>query len=333
MKIFNYDKATHVNIPCNLCNSRGFSILSREDRYGLPEQSVICHCCGLIYINPRISVQGYNDFYETGFYRQLVPVHQKKQNKVFSPKEVFLEEKRFGEALVLRIKKYLNERLIIEVGSATGGILASFQKELGSRVLGIEPSAAESEYATSQGIPTIKGLFEEIKIESDKPGNILCVQALNHLLDPKKFLTWAHETLDTEGRLILVVQNFLTLAKKLGRLKYATQIDHVYMFTPISLNNFVRSAGFEIILFEDWNNDSFTRLGLSSHHMCIVARKVETVKPFEKLFISNDSFKKTKKDLLRTYLLMLIFPFAQTYRTLKKKFVVSISGFKNFFKC
>jgi len=324
---FEYNKVTHSIVSCNLCGLKDFNIVSKKDRYNFPERSVICISCGLIYINPRMSARNYNDFYETGFYRGLVPIYIKKQNLGPSLDEIFDSEEKFGDALLLRIKSYLSKGLVIEIGSAVGGILASFQKELGSMVLGLEPSRVEAEYATLRGIPTRIGLFEDVDIESDRPGNILSIQSLNHFLDPKKFFIWAYNSLSNDGRLVLVVQNFLTLARKIGSIHGATQIDHVYMFTPLSLRNFIESAGFEILLFEDWDTDEYTKIGLSSHHMAIVARKIE-VTPFTPLVISYQSYEKTRYDILKIrFYCAFIYPIKKVYRTVKKKLLKQFRRF------
>ena len=329
---FNYQKASHHEIACNLCGSRSYRVVSRHDRHNLQEQSVICRKCGLIFINPRMSMNDYDHFYKSGFYRSLVARHDLLSHPRFCeptrPEIVFEKARPFGLALAKRIKYLLPKGLLMEVGSAAGGLLSVFKEELGGvPVLGIEPAEDEVEYANNHGVPSIIGLFEQIHVEEYSPMTILCVQSLNHLLDPKKFFIWAHNSLSNDGRLVLVVQNFLTLARKIGSIHDATQIDHVYMFTPLSLRNFIESAGFEILLFEDWDTDEYTKIGLSSHHMAIVAKKTE-VKPFASLLFNQQSYRKTIYSITRIrFHSIFIYPMKKIYRMVRKKLLKQFRRF------
>lgn len=57
-------------VPCCVCGGKRFEPLSEKDRYGLYLPVVICHDCGLVQANPRMTQQSYNQFYEIE-YRKL----------------------------------------------------------------------------------------------------------------------------------------------------------------------------------------------------------------------------------------------------------------------
>ncbi|RLJ01835.1 MAG: hypothetical protein DRP10_03030 [Candidatus Aenigmatarchaeota archaeon] len=52
------------NVPCCVCGGENFELLSEKDRYGLYVPVVICKDCGLIYTNPRMTQDAFNQFYE-----------------------------------------------------------------------------------------------------------------------------------------------------------------------------------------------------------------------------------------------------------------------------
>ncbi len=305
---FSLDATAYERISCNLCNGTKTIVVSSKDRNDLPQKTVMCRQCGLLFLNPRMTKEWYNKFYETGFNRALIPLHWKATHSPPSPEIVFKQGEKFGTALAERIRPYVRAGFTIEVGSATGGILSSFKKVLTlPKVLGIEPAREEAEYARHRGIPTEICLFENFPQRKETPENILCVQSLNHILDPKAFFSWAHATLAPAGRLILVVQNFEILARKIGKFQYATQIDHTFMFTPRTFTNFITSAGFDRIFFENWEDEELVRKGLSTHHMCIVAEKTSRI-PFQELSIPNHAFVLEYLAILRLKFRSFFFP-------------------------
>src|SRR4051812_41405549 len=56
---------------CNLCGASTFVVLTHRDRYGYPAQAHACRQCGLVFLNPRLTAEGYGRFYG-GVYRPLV---------------------------------------------------------------------------------------------------------------------------------------------------------------------------------------------------------------------------------------------------------------------
>ena len=57
-------------VPCCVCDGKNFETLSKKDRYGLYVPVVICRDCVLIQMNPRMTQESYNQFYELE-YRKL----------------------------------------------------------------------------------------------------------------------------------------------------------------------------------------------------------------------------------------------------------------------
>ena len=304
---FGPSQVKYETITCNLCQGKDHKIISKKDRHGFRQQSVICTSCGLIFLNPRMVKDDYDLFYKTDYYRRIVKEYITLHHKSASwrlpntEQESFDSARSFGLALILRVKKHLQSGLCIEVGSSSGGILAAIRETTGNPVMGIEPSMSECAFAEKLGIPTAQCLFENYVSTKSSAANIFGVQSMNHFLDPKKFFLWAHENLRDDGSLIVVVQNFLTMMEKTRSVRYATQIDHTYMFTPTSLQNFVRSAGFDIILFENWKDKKIKKAGLTTHHMLIVAKK-NMHTPFSINSIDPKSFS-NDYDLIKRYML------------------------------
>ena len=239
----------------------------------------MCRRCGLIFISPRMTREGYDEYYK--FHYRLDRNTVKGSSNETDLAANFAVARKFGQALARRFRKYWGEGLTVDVGSSTGGILAGLKAEvLALKIFGIEPSVTESNYANAHDVPTKTALFEDFKGGLLEPAaNILCVQSLNHLLDPKRFLRWSFENLRDGGHIFLAVKNFRHQVRRAGAIEAGVQIDHVYMFTPETLKAMVESVGFKIVAFEvdEGEPQSVLRAqraeGIPRHHIRLVARK------------------------------------------------------------
>jgi len=102
-------------VPCCICGTNKFDILSEKDRYGLYVPVVICKDCGLIQTNPRMAQESYNQFYDME-YRKLyvgreVATEEFFRNQYYRGKRVYQYLKNN-----LRINNLTNLR-ILEVGT------------------------------------------------------------------------------------------------------------------------------------------------------------------------------------------------------------------------
>ncbi|PIR69932.1 MAG: hypothetical protein COU47_00675 [Candidatus Niyogibacteria bacterium CG10_big_fil_rev_8_21_14_0_10_46_36] len=286
--MFQYQDMPKEHIVCNLCGGDNFFILARSASNGHAAQTCLCKRCGLIYLNPRMTKEAYDEYYRS-FYRED-RAHAKGEKEEQSLEDGFQMSVRFGEALARALSTYVHtEGVTIDVGSNSGGALQGFKNIFPKlELVGIEPSKAHAEFANIRGIKTYNCLFEDFpKEKMQGVSHILCFHTLNHLLDPKGFFIWAHSVLEPGGRLILSVKNFRAQARRGGSLVSAIQIDHAFMFTPESLRLMLQMAGFRV-LYED--NDEYKnrsewthqlKSGLSVHHIRIVAEKANIPAPEE----------------------------------------------------
>lgn len=283
--MFDYHAAEKERIVCNTCGADDFYIIGHRSGDGLPVQTCHCKRCGLVYLNPRMTRGGYDEYYKY-FYREHRAQIKGNNSRAGTHEKGFEDAMRFGEALGKSLKDYVVPRgVAIDVGSNTGGILSGLKNIFPAiDIVGIEPSVEASKFANSKGIKTYNCLFENFpQDEVAGVSNILCMQTLNHLLDPKGFMVWAHKTLASRGRLILSVKNFRDQCRRGGTLWSGIQVDHVYMFTPETLRLMVESAGFTVV-YEDadeYKTDGELigqkKSGLSWHHIRIVGEKIESV--------------------------------------------------------
>lgn len=279
MTKFQYESTKKENVPCAICGIVSEHVVSRHAGDGTGARTVMCKKCGLIYINPRMTRGEYDSYYKYHYREHRKSIKGKEPGGILEGN--WISAIKFGSVIGRELSQYFIPGLVIDVGSSTGGVLEGLKQVRSDLdILGVEPSLEESEFARQKGIPTMTGLFEDVSKEiSKKPSTIVCVQSLNHLLDPLQFLKWSHDTLESGGHVILAVKNFLFQARRAGSVVGGIQIDHPYMFTQDSLRRLVEAAGFEVVFADDDEKKSAKEKtvrkkdGWSTHHMRIVGRK------------------------------------------------------------
>lgn len=108
---------------------------------------------------------------------------------------------------------------------------------------------------------------------------------MNHFLSPRTFFTWAWNILPPAGLLLIEVKNFRQQIRRSGRIGNSIQIDHVYMFAPETLGQYLTAAGFETIACDDDEQHSLRKIqrrreaGLPGWQVRALARKTNR-KPF-----------------------------------------------------
>ncbi len=284
MKTFSYTDATFEYISCNICGSDDYFVIARKSQNDLDARTCLCKICGLVYINPRMSKQDYDAYYKHYYRQDRTSI--KGRTEGGGLEKNFAAARKFGNALADKFSIYLKPGLTVDVGSSTGGILYGLkEKKPELEVLGIEPSLDESNYANAKGIKTIPDLFENVGFSGiENISNVLCVQSLNHLLDPKYFIRLAFERLREGGHIILAVKNFRHQVRRMGKISSGVQIDHPYMFTPETLKLMTEKAGFTVVYVDSDEYKTKEELikqkesGMSVGHIRLVGRKDKEAK-------------------------------------------------------
>lgn len=166
--------------------------------------------------------------------------------------------KTFREHFINVAKKYVNDfkldsnSLVVDIGS-NDGISLSPLKEMGIRVLGVEPAKNVSEIANESGIETVNKYFtsdvaREIK---DKYGSAKLVTASNvfaHADGLEEIVNSVFELLDDSGTFIIEVQYLLDTIRDLTFDNIYHE--HVNYWSVTSLNHFFTRLGYSIVNVE-----------------------------------------------------------------------------------
>ena len=252
--IYNFEE-----VGCPICNTNDAKLIGEKDRYGLYFSTKICTSCGLVYTNPRMTQDSYNNFYNDE-YRKLYNGSEKPTTSFFD------RQKTKGK----KIYDFLHERNIIEsdkisvleVGCGAGGILKYFE-EKGATVKGLDLGEEYINYGVKEyGLDLEAGTLSDIKLRN-KPDLIIYSHILEHILDVNKEIELINKLSNENTIIYIEVPGIKEIHKnyEMNILKYF-QNAHTYHFTLKSLENLMSRGGFELIHGNEFVMTAFKRTSL-----------------------------------------------------------------------
>jgi SAM-dependent methyltransferase len=137
------------------------------------------------------------------------------------------------------------EARIVEIGCSTGGLLAAL-RELGfPNVLGVDPSPYCGTAAKRIHDLTVQvGSLSDPLDDCGPAGMVVLVGVLEHVRDLEVALAKIRKLLEAHGRIYVEVPDVTEFARFLDAPYQQFSIEHVSYFSPISLDNALRRAGF-----------------------------------------------------------------------------------------
>jgi SAM-dependent methyltransferase len=128
----------------------------------------------------------------------------------------------------------------LDVGSSSGALLEAFRDSFGSAGAGIEPGEAYRTYSRERGLQVFADLADLAQAEAGRFDLLTLMHVLEHFPDPVGMLTHFRQDLLVPGAHLLVeVPNLFD--------HEAFELPHLHAFTPRSLKDTVRRAGFRIV--------------------------------------------------------------------------------------
>jgi SAM-dependent methyltransferase len=225
-------------VACNQCGRTDAAPVAHEDRYGLPVTTVQC-ACGLQYISPRLTAEGYATFYRE-HYRPLLAA---LTGMPYTAAVVRENSRKYAVELVKDVaavvEPYPGARLL-DLGGSTGIVARTFAEKWDCDCTVVDPAPEEVAQAEDFA-EAVCASAEDVRFEPDTFDVILLCRTIEHLRDPKAVLRqarrWATE------RAFLVV-DAMDVSRWNLRSRY--KVDHPYSFTDTTLRRMVTSAGWVI---------------------------------------------------------------------------------------
>ena len=231
-------------IPCNCCGGLIFKPALECEGFNF----VRCTQCGLVQRNPQPVKEEIIARYSKTFGKDYLSYELENEDAFLKLQQLALKDAGFDKiekAAFLRAKTAGNEPSVLDIGCATGALLASLRAR-GWRVTGVEISPG-AEYAQKERGLDVRNIpLEEIKFPDESFDAILASHLVEHLNDPRSFFLELHRILKKDGKIFITTPNISGLQARLfgGRWRSAI-FDHLYLFSKRTLIKMLEICGFK----------------------------------------------------------------------------------------
>jgi SAM-dependent methyltransferase len=203
---------------------------------------VVCRRCGLVYQNPRPTLEEIAAYYERGYWESrgtvvldaAQPVSDVSRNR--------------GRAVVNWLRPLVESQdLVVEIGCGHGEIISYVREQLGCRVVGVDPSKAQAEAAAKRfGIEVIESDLEGVDLAGRRAKAVILSHVAEHFHDPRAALIRCRDVLIDDGWIVVEVPNILHPNPN-KRLSNWLSMEHMYYFSSRTLSHVLLEAGYQIV--------------------------------------------------------------------------------------
>lgn len=257
---FNKNKKINYNKTlCEICNSQDFTIIFKNDRYGINQKTCFCNLCGFVFSNPRMTEESSKYFYNSDLYRILYDgitdnfTEEDLYNDAYQEIKNYKPQKpkkpnfaKYYENLYFDFINYHIEdfKTVLDIGTGKGKKLIDFLF-IGKKAEGIEPSKTFNKLHTAYGLNSKVGFLNDINNEYD-------LVMLSHVFE---HLTSLNEVV---SKLEKITKKYLFIEVP-GHLNHLQSIQnaHNFYFSSNTLNHFILNHNFKLIKLEYVKDNEF----------------------------------------------------------------------------
>ncbi len=221
----------HLEENFSIEKLNAFSFASRKEPEPFHLRLFLCKNCDLIYANPILDLEKIKKEYEAASFDSSI------------------EAAFAAETYAKYLPKNLNAKSALDIGCGGGEFLLELQKRGIKNLCGVEPSKAAAHTAKPEIKDFIIEDFFDKKLFLKKRFDLIsCFQTFEHVVDPLELSKDAYSLLNEEGKFFVVTHNFCGYVNKiLGKKSPIYDIEHMQLFSPISLRKTLEKAGFSDI--------------------------------------------------------------------------------------
>ncbi len=240
---------TTEEVNCNICGKKtetGLWASGKSKRN--PEDSTVynivqCKKCGLIYTNPRFTLEKLKEYYSKNYVDNRVSTAGKNKKRY----DMYLIEVKQTMAIIK--ENFGNETIKFLDSGCSNGLFLQAMPEKGIKKYATEFSEDAAEVAKNNA--KIKkmwiGDLTEIDFGEQRFDVVHMRAILEHVRDPKKVLKKAHSILTDRGVLILSsTPNAGSFVARLYKYRWALTKpeEHIYYYTDRTINTLFKQTGF-----------------------------------------------------------------------------------------
>ena len=236
-------------VGCNLCEGRSAKpayqltdlLLERLDTQVI---LVKCDTCGLVYQNPRPTMEEIGAYYPPEYESYQPLSGQKKLPWLLGKAYQYGTDKRCR--IVTRLQQ--NGGRLLDVGCATGNFLMGMKRLPNWELYGVEPNEHAARVAQENGLNVFVGVLEQARYPDNFFDAVTLWDVLEHLHDPKTSLKEIFRILKPGGLLVVRVPNLDSWDAGIFRRAWAG-LDaprHLYVFDRRTLSQILEQAGLRV---------------------------------------------------------------------------------------
>lgn len=243
-------------VQCPLCASSGRRVLMADlrDHLELTDATfnlVECTGCRCCFISPRPKLEHLARFYPPAYWYMEAsrpPVNLLERIKALEA----VYRRGLMQEEIRRLLRYVGAgKRLLDVGCG-GGDIVKMAREAGFEAAGVEFSADAVAYGRARGLDVAQGTLEGAAFPDASFDGVSLFHVLEHLPDPVGTLREVRRILKPGGVLLVQVPNFGSLQAAIFRRQWFP-LDvprHFHQFTPESLQQAFKQAGFEPIALD-----------------------------------------------------------------------------------
>lgn len=234
---------------CSLCGNASQELFFQGELKGYPVKYVLCRNCGMVYQSPAPSQEELDRYYESEYRLQ----YQGSEDP--TEKDLRVQRGRAESLVSFTAARTGKLSAHLDIGSSAGVLLQAFHEAFGTRPVGIEPGRAYREYARRQGLVVYASL-DELKASETGPFDLISLaHVLEHLPDPAAYLAELRNGLLGPGGFLLIETPNLYAHDSF-------EPAHLSAFSPHTLAETVRKAGYDILVLEKHGRPRSRRIPL-----------------------------------------------------------------------
>lgn len=236
-------------VNCYLCGSNDCNeyLIGEEDLTGKEGEFlyVKCNQCNLVYQNPRLTLEGIKEFYDSEYI-----AHRKKKNwGILTPLYEWAMNKhdRDKEKLISKHVNITSNTRLLDVGCAVGTFLLHMNNKYQCKISGVD-FKEDLSFPGFEKIDFHEGLFYEQDFKESSTDIITMWHYFEHDYDPNRSLQMAKKVLTNDGKLIIEVPRLDSLTYKLFKNKWpgVQAPQHTALYDKNSFISILEKNGFEI---------------------------------------------------------------------------------------
>lgn len=222
-------------VICPLCKGHCTHTFEKVHSFNFPLVYYQCRSCGFIFQDSKASQAANTAFYEET-YRKVY-----QATEAPTTKDMRIQRQRAENQVgFLKSQGIQSLKRFLDIGSSSGVLMDAFAASFGAKVVGVEPGRVYRKVAQTRGLDIYPSLETLIDNQPERFQLISLMHILEHLTNPLETLVQLRQILlAPDGYLLIEVPNFYA--------HDSYELAHLSCFTPHSLRELVRQAGFERI--------------------------------------------------------------------------------------